>query len=241
MGLFSGGTYHLCPICGKELTILSRVKMSDGSICRDCFLASKIPSNKIGSLSVKEVLSLKYKAQDDYEACTFYDKYSEAAEKKKDKILDMCYPYSLCDSKYNPDKELAYFDTIISAWEEYKRWCFSIPGGKEYFKEYDNDDYQSLLKEKQDYIKNDYEEAKRDFAEYQEEQKNFKEIKKFVYKSVLSASPADGVKRSDLCISYPDSEKSTIYRAADELISEGKIRKEKISNRIVYKAINASN
>lgn len=84
----------------------------------------------------------------------FCDKYDDAAQNKIEKINDME------DEFDNPDKTVSNYNKMLTKYEDLKTWCLEKEGGAEYYEEFVAPEANTCKKALDDFMQNDYDDAK---------------------------------------------------------------------------------
>lgn len=152
----------------------------------------------------------------------FYDKYEsklDSFENKIDELTENIYDYTV-----PPEKALASFDKAFKYLNE-KVKPFFIKMQEHYgdnIMEYFEDLENNLNNTKTDYLKNDYEEHKRDYELFLIEQKHIKDIKANVLTILKEKSP---IKQIDLLRLFNKEDTTLIKKYIQELCFSGKVLK----------------
>ena len=93
--------------------------------------------------------------------------------------------------------------------------------------------YENIQKEMDNYIKYEYEEAKRDFEEEKADQKAVKSVSQKVLKEIRNAGGS--ILQTELKKLFSESELQYYNRVITRLADAGKIEKYKSGSRVAYK------
>ena len=155
----------------------------------------------------------------------FDDKYYDSVHAKIDKIWEMEEEFD------DPDKTVKNYNKMLEKFEDLKKWCLEKEGGGEFYEEEVLPEYEGVKENLENFLKNDYEEAKKEFEEVQEHKKTVSKTKKQIL-SMLK----EPMKKTELEKAFPVQEDDCNYCAIalSELLYEGKIVKGKEGNRVIY-------
>lgn len=158
----------------------------------------------------------------------FEDRYEKDCNKKVDQIE------SIETNGLDPDKNIAGFKKQLELCHELEDFCASHgSGGAAYFKENYYFMYENIQKEMDNYIKYEYEEAKRDFEEEKADQKAVKSVSQKVLKEIRNAGGS--ILQTELKKLFSESELQYYNRVITRLADAGKIEKYKSGSRVAYK------
>lgn len=160
----------------------------------------------------------------------FEDRYGKSCEKKVDKID------GIETDNLDPDKNVSGFKKKLALCKELENFCADHgSGGTAYFKENYSYMFQDIQKEFDDYMKNEYEEAKEYFEEEKNRQKAIKSLANNILKEIEKAGGS--AMQKDLRKHFPKSEPDYFNQAIKALLESGKIGKFKDGSHVVYKTI----
>lgn len=129
-------------------------------------------------------------------------------------------------------KTIKSFEKALSLCDEFEAFCLSNPeGGAEYYQKDGIEIRQRVQSDYDDYMKNDYEEALKDWNEYQEEEK----LKKSVRSKLLSAiKKEEKIAQADLKKLLSEEEAPLYSSSVKALEESGKIVRAKEGNKIYF-------
>lgn len=160
----------------------------------------------------------------------FEDRYFKSCEKREAKI------YNVEVDNLDPDKNVAGFNKMLELCHELEEFCNSHgPGGAAYFKENYFYIYQEIRDSLDDYMKNEYEEAKIYFEEEKARQKAIKGLASKILKAIQNEGGS--VMQKDLRKQFPKNEPDYFNQAIKSLLEAGKIAKFKDGNFVGYKIL----
>ena len=169
----------------------------------------------------------EYEDEDAYS--DFEERYEKSCEKREAKI------YAIETDNLDPDKNVAAFQKMLKLCHELEDFCVSHgPGGIAYFKENYEYIYQEIQNDLDDYIKNEYAEAKEYYEEYKADQKIIKTISGKILKSLQIADDGSSMQK-DLRKLFSDYEPRYFNAAIKSLMESGKIEKFKVGQYVAYK------
>lgn len=184
--------------------------------------AVNVPTSAIASEKQR-----KYEDEDAY--YNFEDHYGKSCEKREAKI------YAIETDNLDPDKNVAAFQKKLKLCHELEDFCASHgPGGISYFKENYEYIYQEIQNDLNDYMKNEYAEAKEYYEEYKADQKIIKAISGKILKSLQTADGGSSMQK-DLRKLFSDYEPRYFNSAIKSLLESGKIEKFKVGQYVAYK------
>lgn len=159
----------------------------------------------------------------------FEDHYERSCEKKESKID------AIETDNIDPDKNVAAFQKKLKLCHELEDFCASHgPGGVKYFKENYEYLYQNIQKDLDDYMKDEYADAKENYEEYKADQKIIKTISGKIVKALQAADDGSAMQK-DLRKLFSDYEPYYFDSAIKSLMESGKIEKFKVGRYVAYK------
>lgn len=189
--------------------------------------ATKNTQTSSGTIETKKTFDLD-KAYFDFE-----DHYWKTCDKMEEKIYnaepDHINPYNI-----NPDKNIAGFKRMLELCHELEDFCTSKgPGGVAYFKENYSHIYQEIQSNYDDYMENDYAEAKEYFESEKAKQKAIKNLASKILKEINKSEGS--AMQKDLRKQFPKGEPDYFNQAITMLLESGKITKFKDGKFVIYK------
>ena len=158
----------------------------------------------------------------------FEDHYGKSCEKKVDKID------SIETDNLDPDKNVSSFKKKLELCKELETFCSDHgSGGSAYFKENYSYIYQDIQNELDDYLKNEYAEAKEYFEEEKARQKAIKSLSNKILKEIEKAGGS--ALQKEIRKQFPKGEPDYFNQATKSLLESGKIIKYKDGNFVCYK------
>ncbi len=183
-------------------------------------------TDEIKSRNTQETVKSSFDMDEAY--YDFEDRYGTTCDRKEEKI------YNVETDNRDPDKNVKGFQKMLELCHDLEEFCTSKgSGGAAYFKENYSHIYREIQKDLDDYMKNDYAEAKEYFEEEKAKQKAIKSLANKIFKEI---EKADGsAMQKDLRKQFPKGEPDYFNQAVKSLLESGKIDKFKDGSHVVYK------
>lgn len=156
----------------------------------------------------------------------FYNRHEKKLDKWEERIEDAI------DYDDNPEKTIKSFEKALSLCDEFEAFCLSDPeGGAEYFQKDGVEIRQRIQSDYDDFIKNEYEEALKDWNEHQE----YEKLKKSVRSKLLSSVKREGkIAQADLKKLLSE-EEAPLYNASVKTLEDSdKIVRTKEGNKVYF-------
>lgn len=192
----------------------------------------KTDNNDIGKATetISSVESPVYRRSGyDPDSFDFQDEHEKEIERWRNKIDKME------DSAYdaeNPDTVISKLRETISLCDEFRDFCSLYIGGTSYYDDNEADVKERIERDLEDYIQNDYEDAKENYKYLQQKKQEYSVLKDKILYAIISSE--NGMVHKDIfALTSPDN-KNLAERALKELVNDESISKEKRGNKWVY-------
>ena len=162
-------------------------------------------------------------------ALDFEDEHEKDIERWRNKIEKM--EDSALD-KENPDDVVSTLRKAVSLCDDFREFCSLYIGGTSYYDTYEADDKERIERDIEDYLENEYEDAKTEYEELQQTKKEYSVLKRKILKAIISSE--NGLLHKDIVSLTSQENKNLAERALKELVNNESISKEKRGNGCVY-------
>jgi len=162
-------------------------------------------------------------------ALDFEDEHEKDIERWRNKIEkaeDSAY------DKQNPDEVISALRKAVALCDDFREFCSLYVGGTSYYDTYEASDKERIERDIEDYLENEYEDAKEDYENLQQKKKEYSALKRKILKAITLSE--DGLLHKDICALTTPENKNLAERALKELVNNESISKEKRGNRWVY-------
>lgn len=159
----------------------------------------------------------------------FEDHYGNTCDKKEEKI------YDIDTDSPDPDKNIKAFQKMLELCHELEDYCCSKgTGGTAYFKENYSHIYQEIQNDLDDYMKNEYAEAKEYYEQQIADEKAIKGLSKKILKELQKAGGS--MAQTELKKLISETEMPYYNRSIKELTESNKIEKFKDGSHVAFRA-----
>lgn len=165
----------------------------------------------------------------DPDSLDFEDEHEREIERWRNKIDKME------DSAYdaeNPDTVVSKLRKTISLCDEFRDFCSLYIGGTSYYDDNEADVKERIERDLEDYLENEYEDAKESYKYLQQEKREYSALKSKILNAIISSE--NGMTRKDVFALTSLENKNLAERALKELTNDESISKEKRGNKWVY-------
>ncbi|MCX4355635.1 MAG: SWIM zinc finger domain-containing protein [Oscillospiraceae bacterium] len=165
----------------------------------------------------------------DPNALDFEDEHEKDIERWRNKIEKM---EDSAHDKENPDDVISTLRKAVALCDDFREFCSLYTGGTSYYDAYEADDKERIERDIEDYIENEYEDAKTEYEELQQAKKEYSALKRKILKAITLSE--NGLVHKDIVALTSPENKNLAERALKELVNSESISKEKRGNRWVY-------
>ncbi len=155
-----------------------------------------------------------------------HEKDIERWRNKIEKVEDSAY------DKENPDEIVSTLRKAVSLCDDFREFCSLYIGGTSYYDDYEAADKERIEHDIEDYLENEYENAKAEYEELQQEKRECSVLKDKILNAIISSE--NGMLHKDIFALIPPQNQKLAERALKELVNDESISKEKRGNRWVY-------
>ncbi|MCM1061964.1 MAG: hypothetical protein NC452_16980 [Eubacterium sp.] len=173
--------------------------------------------------------STKKHSEYDPNALDFEDEHEKDIERWRNKIEKM---EDSAEDKENPDDVVSTLRKAVSLCDDFREFCSLYVGGTSYYDDNEANVKERIERDIEYYLENEYEDAKIEYEELQQEKRIYSALKKEILNTIISSD--NGLLHKDIFVSIPPENKNLAERALKELVNTKKISKEKRGDRWVY-------
>ncbi len=231
------GLVIMCPFIGIPVVVILIIKRKSIKAWLDNLpepekQEKKTDNNDIGKATetISSVDTSVYKRSGyDPDSLDFQDEHEKDIERWRNKI------YKMEDSAYdaeNPDTVISKLRKTISLCDEFRDFCSLYIGGTSYYDDNELDVKERIERDLEDYLQNEYEDAKEDYKNLQKIKKEYSALKDKILCAIISSE--NGMVHKEIFALTSPENKNLAERALKELVNDESISKEKRGNRWVY-------
>ncbi len=155
-----------------------------------------------------------------------HEKDIERWRNKIEKMEDSAY------DKENSDEVVSTLRKAVSLCDDFREFCSLYIGGTSYYDAYEAADKERIERDIEDYLENEYEDAKAEYEDFQQTKKEYSALKRKILKAISSSE--NGMVHKDIFALTTPENKNLAERALKELVNNESISKEKRGNKWVY-------